>query len=820
MLLRYLSVPVQVRLPAEAEEPHEQLPWFGIYVVLSKGSLPCTRSDSPSSRDYETLFHHWFNCRLLDALLGALSDIQRYRPESLRDDALSVAHRLAAASGLDELPDVSSLQQARSTVRQLTHSVHEYVTAHETATDLAVADFRQRTDFRARLTDSRRFLQTLSDPLRDSLSSEPPAPLFLLLDQWDSLSSIQQRRLFSLFALDSPASWYMKVGSVRDPSGQLPHLPADELSVRRIEVDSDGAGFRDLCRSALDARLKYIRTTLATKGFPEEMVTAFANADTLLPSTSIESQFEKWRQGAAPHQARLFAAFTAPGATTEIAAYSELRAAAVQPLYSGVASMTNLASGFLRIFLELVYRVLTLAFSNASTASFHASVPLDLQDSAIRKECRELLDQKLKADAASLDFGIDDAGDIARTWIRSLLRRFGHSLEASPGEVYLHRTIITRDEGDDQDREAVNALSDLLTVCGLITPAASSELSLHQEYKVTRAFSALDNLPLVISTAGLRLTPHQFLELGGKRGFRKPQVPEQESLVPTTTFFATVFQVNSWNEAVREALRTRIFQELHLEYHDGQAYHHAAMDIGTKVRERMREMQLLVFEVTDENPNVCFEWGMALALHQPCYFLLNSAIDGAVQRQKESRVFRLQYSPYEWPATCTTVALGGAAIESLHAAVQELAHHYRMRAPGRRSPLGSTKALDFTQVPQSVYTYVETSGRLSRWREETDALIRAASCTPVRPPAVGRQTTLEKYLEAGSRGEKCLIDVSERDRLGCTLLGYLFMKDRDVLAVYDSEKPGVFTNWIAADAFKPYGSKTELLAILDTFIKE
>ena len=817
MLLRYLSLPVQIRLADEHDQESRHVRCWGQYVSLAKSSLPQCRDTSAHNRDYERIFGHWFNLRMADAFLDGLDECQRAGGNWFSPDETPMLKSFGDAVGVPEVSNAASLAEGRKAVRKLTGSVTEFVTSLETAADVSLETYKRQSGYTGEFHTPEMFLTHLCEVLDTERLEGEILPVFVLLDQWDSLLAPQREVLFPLFGSRSPQWWYMKVGSVRPYDADLPPVPWDELAVLNVEEDADGPGYAKLCRDALGSRVELMRKRLLEAGVGEHILGLLRKPDDLFPPYSATDQYRDWSQRTGGRDNPTL--FDVP-CDAETQAHLALLRAGVSPLYSGVTTMIRLSSGFLRVFLELAHRVLKLALSEGPTSVGGGHVPHDWQDRAVRLECKELLDQKLKADVASLcphDTGLPDK---VQTWVRNLSRRFRNSLEAGSAEPMLHRIAI-HSADDARERERAEKLASVLVATGVLTHESRRDGTTDgSAYRVSRAHAPNTELPVSYSPRPLPLSANQFVGLQEPVRSRPSRAEDPALLsVLSAAFFATAFREGEWQDAVRQTLKESIFTQCNLEYHDGEAPHESSPEIGRKVREMIRRMDLLLFDITDENPNVCFEYGMGVARNRPCYRLLNTAIPQAKERQKQSRVFPVQYEAYAWPKSQTKARFGGTPFDSLCQAVQRLVQAYQKNTRKDANPLDQKSPTDYTRVPGQVYTHVWTAGRISTWEADMHRAIRELDLIPAVVPSVSRGMTLQKHLEAAARCAKCIVDTSVCDSLACAVLGYVFMRDQDVLVVYDNQTDGVITNWIAEDAYRGYSSKEELLHIVREFLQ-
>jgi hypothetical protein len=814
MLLKYLSMPVQASIHGEERDVRTRMPCFGLNVVLATGSLPKCRHTSASNPDYLKLFTHWYNLRIADAALEGLVSLEElpHVKTSLHvDKALKV---LGGGIGMPCIAAARDLGAAHQQVRSFTRRLYEYVASQQSTDDLSVRSYCRFARYKGAFHAPDVFMAALCECLQDEAIVGFDVPVFVLLDQWDALLPMHREILFPLFEKRSPQAWFMKIGSVMPYDGLLPSVPADELDVREIEADPDGEGYRKFCRGALMARFAFIRSTLSSAGATDDMLRLFDDPDRLLPFLSIADQYKAFITEKR-HTPQMFSQFRDP----EFTAFSEMARINAPPLYCGVETMIRLSSGIPRAFLELVYRSLKEGLSTDPSPLVIGHIPHQVQDACIRHECKELLDQKLKADVMSFYPSDAAIGDAARTWARNVSRQFAQSMRTGSEEPTLHRILVRRGDVDGEDGTIACKLATALIRAGILTVEAGGLSEETTVYRVTRAFSAHYNLPLKASSTPLELTAIQFCMLSEDTPHATLAKPKEKELLLTQAFFATAFRENAWQDAVRKTLATSIFSDCGWAYYDGEPLHDSSSEIGGKVRDRMRSMQVLLFDITDENENVCFEWGMGLALSRYSRLLLNTSIPGAVERQKKSLVFPLEYIPYVWPDDQRVPASEGPAFHSLKLAVSKIAHDFSQSKKREIGPLGTDLRKEYGPIPGTVYVYDGTNSRMSTWRNDIHTIIRGLTLAPAYVPAVSKGITLLKHLEAAARADKCIVDISACDRLGCTLVGFLFMRAQPVLAVYDSSRPGQFTNWKAEDANRAYASKDELLDQIKNFLQ-
>lgn len=817
MLLRYLSLPVQLRLVDDRDDENLDVSCWGQYIILAKGSLPQCNDTSVDTQDYERIFGHWFNLRLADAFLDSLEECQTAKRNWFHSDNMLILKSFGEAVGMKKLSEAATFKAGREAVYLLTNEITEFVNSTETSETVSLENYRRKYCYRGEIHTPEMFLTHLCEVLNTEWKGSSTLPVFLLLDQWDSLSPKQREVLYPLFNNRSPQRWFMKVGSVRPYDSDLPPVAWDELAILNVEEDADGPGYAKLCRDALRSRLSLMEQIIQNTGVGNSVLKLLGQQpEDLFPTCPATDQYRDWSERKrVSNSISLFDV----SRDDETKAHFALLRAGISPLYCGVDTMIRLSSGFLRVFLELVHRVLKHALSSASTLVNCDHVPHDWQDRAIRMECAELLEQKLKTDTENLCPGNNDLSKEVQTWVKNLNRRFLKTFELGSGEPTLHRIEIRLSDDDPAYKEG-EKLASVLVATGVLTPEHSwNGLLQGKQYRISRSYAPNTQLPLIASREPLRLSVAQFMGLKDETRGRLPRA-EEPSILQIPTFFATAFREGEWQIAVRNTMKNHIFPEFGLDYHDGEPYHESSQEIGRKVREMIRRMDLLLFEITDENANVCFEFGMGVARNRPCYLIMNTAISVATKRQKESKVFPIQYTSYKWPQEEIADISTGAAFDSLFKAIETINGAYQKKAKKDENPLDERLPKDYAQIPRQIYVHVWTQGRISTWEKDIHNMIRELNLTPAIVPAVSAGMTLKKYTEAAAHSVKCIVDTSGCDRLACAVLGYVFMRDSDVLAVYDKENSGVITNWIAEDAYRSYSSKDELLEIVKCFLQE
>lgn len=822
-ILLYLSLPVQVHCPDKSETD-----FVGFYLTFGANLAPQVSFNPDSEREVALLFGHWFNlyaCKAtVDSIATAVSegfhgidvDSQKKFVAELWTSFLEIS---------DSIP--SSLKEASSALDSFQTELRGLLSAPSLGKATSLAEyFSKRSKYKGRVTDAADFpeiievMQRTMQPFRNKI-------VFILMDEYDNLSVAQQLVVNTAIA-GSTGQYYAKIGVLSEQGLKNRNtltgltLRDDQLKFVDLEQFASHKEYEDFVRAAVEARLTEIQKEVSE--IPE-LENLFVDLDKLMPAKCPSDQLKEQgrsilQRGQAGQLSLLsmqeqyagrFPVVADEPDGIDIDGWWTLLKYGKSPTYCGMKTICLLSSGLIRSAIEIVYAILKEALTTRWDIVRHAQcIPYDIQDSAIRHEADHWLRTKLLADIKGRTWdGREPLAEVAARLINSLLRRFSDTFISPPKEPALN--CFSLRELCDPEADGVKTLREG-EVAGIFTQLNESSISPEDAavFALHRIYSVHRNLPPARSGC-LRLSWNRFEEY-----CRVPRgATSKQQELEILYFFGIGFR-EPWENKVRQELQGKSPPKY--KYSDGAGAHRDSTLVVGTVEERINAARLCVFDVTTQNENVCFEYGLALAKRKPIRHLLNRSKTQVRHPNQLIPLFRgINLETYSFSDNPTEEEL-----ESLKEAMAKAADWYERYRRRRGNPCSLSDKCRFmnpTPLNNQVFITAPEGSMAQRCLSDLHRLIREDFHLQVypEPTNVGFHYICD-FCQAAGRSKYCIIDTTNRDPTYCGVLGLAFGYRRRVLNIYEQNHPGLITNYAGQNP-KEYADKEQLIHDIRTFLQ-
>ncbi len=822
-ILLYLSLPVQVHSPDKFEAD-----FAGFYLTFGANLAPRVSFDPDTEREITLLFGHWFNlyaCKAIaDSIATAVSE--GFQRIDVAQEKRFVTELWASFFGI---PDsvLSSIKEASSAIDSFQRELRRLLSAPSLDKVTSVAEYRsKRSKYNGRVTDVADFPQII-EVMQRTMQPFRNKVIFILMDEYDNLSAAQQLVVNTAIA-GSTGQYYAKVGVLSEQGLKSRNtltgltLRDDQLKFVDLEQFESYKVYEEFVRAAIEARLTEIQKEVSEI---HELENLFVDLDKLVPAKCPSDQLKEQgrsvlQRGQAGQLSLLSMQEQYAGRFPLVADETDgididgwwtlLKYGGVPP-YCGIGIICLLSSGLIRSAIEIVYAILKEALTTHWDIVRHAQcIPYDIQDSAIRHEADHWLRTKLLADIKGRTWdGREPLAEVAARLINSLLRRFSDTFISPPKELALN--CFSLRELRDPEADGIKALREG-EVAGIFTQLNESSISPQDAavFALHRIYSVRNNLPPARSGC-LRLSWNRFEEYcRAPRGATRKQ-QELEILY----FFGIGFR-EPWENKVRQELQDKSPPKY--KYSDGAGAHRGSILVVRTVEERIDAARLSIFDVTTQNENVCFEYGLALAKRKPIRHLLN--------RSKTQVRHPNQLIPLCRGINLETYSFSDNPIEeeleSLKEAMENAAdwyERYRRRGGNPCSLNDKCRFINPTPLNNQVFIAAPEGSMAQRCLSDLHRLIREDLHLQVypEPTNVGLHYICD-FCQAAGRSKYCIIDTTNCDPTYCGVLGLAFGYRRRVLNIYEQNRPGLITNYAGQNP-KEYADKEQLIHNIRTFLQ-
>ena len=482
------------------------------------------------------------------------------------------------------------------------------------------------------------------------------------------------------------------------------------------------------------------------------------------------------------------------------------------PAYCGLETICFLSSGLIRSGIEIVYRIFKEALTDNWDIVQQANcIPYDIQDSAIRREAQYWFKTKLLADIRGRAWDEEPLANVASQLISNLLRRFSYMFLSAPNEVALN--CFSLRELKDKDADGIKALKEGVA-SGIFTQLDETSISPKdiEAYAVHRIFSVRNNLPPIL-TGCLRLPWDKFEEY-----CRRPRGAVGKQKGDNVTYFFGIGFREIWENRVRTMLQGK--SPPGYTYSDGAGAHDGSILVVGTVKNRIQAARLCVFDVTTQNENVLFEYGLAVAKRKPIRHLLNRLKAKVTDTKKLIPLLRgINFEMYSLSNNASEDEL-----TSLKKAIENAIDWYE-RYRKRRGHAGHTCSLDDkcrfnpAALNNQIYIAAPQGSMVQRCLSDICTMIREELKLQVYPniTSVDRHYICN-FCQGTGRSKYCIVDTTGCDPTYCGVLGLAFGYGRRVLNIYERNRSGLITNY-AGQGPKEYVDKEQILHEIRTFVQ-
>jgi len=822
-ILLYLSLPIQVHCPDKSEED-----FAGFYLTFGANLAPQISFDPDTEGETALLFGHWFNLYACKAIADSIATAasEGFQGIDAEHQKKFVTELWTSFLGISDSPP-SSFKEASSHLDSFQKELRRLLSGPSSDKVTNVAEYSsKRSKYRGRITDVAAFpeiieiVQRTMQPFRNKV-------IFILLDEYDNLSAAQQLVVNTAIA-GSTGQYYAKVGVLSEQGLKSRNtltrltLRDDQLKFVDLEHFASYKEYEDFVRSAIEARFTQIQKEVS--GI-HELEGLFVDLDKLIPAKSPSEQLQE--QGVSVLQrgqsgqlslldiedqyAGHFPLVDDSSDSIDINGWWTLLKYGRLPTYCGIGTICLLSSGLIRSAIEIVYMILREALTTHWGLIRQAEcIPYDIQDSAIRHEADYWLRTKLLADIKGRTWdGREPLAEVAARLINSLLRQFSGAFMSPAKEPALN--CFSLRELRDPDADGIKALREG-EVAGIFTQLHDSSISPEDAavFALHRIYSVRNNLPPA-RTGCFRLSWDKFEEY-----CRPPRgAVHKQKDIKIPYFFGIGFR-ETWENKVR--------QELHghspprYTYSDGAGAHEGSILVVGTVEKRINAARLCIFDITTQNENVYFEYGLALARREPIRHLLNQS-KSPIKDFKKLPSF-LQGIVIE--AYSFSDDLSDEELESLRKAMENVADWYEKYRRRKGNPCSLNDKCRFmnpTPLNNQVFIAAPEGSIAQRCLSDLHHLIREGLHLQVYPGTinVGPHYICD-FCQAAGRSKYCIIDTTNCDATHCGVLGLAFGYGRRVLNIYEQNRPGLITNY-AGQGPKGYTDKEQLVYEIRTFLQ-
>lgn len=822
-ILLYLSFPVQLHCSDISEAN-----FIGFYLTFGANIPPPVSFDFQTERETGLLFGHWFNlyvCRaIIDSIITAKSEGFKgigVQSERKLVDQLWTSFLETSNSTPSSLEDASSaLDSFQSELRRILSN--PALNKKKSLEEYSL----KKNKYLGKVTDISEFRKVIEISQR-TIDVFGNKTIFLLMDEYDSLSTSQQVIVNTAIA-GSTGQYYAKIGVLSSQGlkdrGTITGLTLrdDQLKLVDLERFASYAKYEDFIRAAIEARIKEIHNKVS--GIPE-LAGLFVDLNRLIPAKYPSDQLKEQNMPVLKRKhAGQLSLLDIQSKTTELVpvttdsiehldidAWWTLTQLDKIPTYCGIKTICFLSSGLIRTAIEITYTILREALVNHWDLIREAHcIPYDIQDSAIRQEASDWLRIKLLANIKGITWdGKEPLAEVASRLIGNLLRQFADTFMKSSKKLALNCFSIK--EIRDQQSDGIRALQEgqvvgIFTQLGehITSPQDSSVYSLH------RIYSVRNNLP-PIRTGCLQLSWDRFQEYcRSPRG----QIGKQQEV--KTTYFVGIGFRQVWENGVRQRLQEN--SPSSYIYSDGAGAHERSILVVGTVERKIAAARLCIFDITTQNENVYFEFGLAIAKRKPIRHLLNLS-ESPIKDLKKLPSFLqgIVVETYHFADDPSTDDL-----QSLEAAMGNITDWYEKyrRRRGHPCPIDDKcKFISTMSINNQVFIAAPEGSLARRCLPDLRRLIVDELQMQMYPTNtnVGPHYICD-FCQAAGRSEYCIVDTTNCDPTYCGILGLCFGYGRKVLNTYEKSRSGLITNYTGQSP-KEYVDKAKLVDEVGNFLQ-
>jgi hypothetical protein len=440
MLLRRLTAQAtvahkRIKHPyATFDEVNEE--YFGVYIKLTRGYYDQFSSIKTVTPDIRSLLaQHELNVEIFDAFVDALRWLVKEgavpalaeHTISLARDLTSLFNRAPAAQNLEELHEVIRFEQDQIT------------------TYLREKAFGRDLTYQGSARDAVGFMRQLSEVFRNRLFPRRTMRLFLLIDEFESLTEVQQIALNTVMKMRLPdlslkiavRKSGRKTADTFTPGDPI-QQPRDYTEVR-LDYDVTKPAYKKLLQGIAAKRLedaKYPKTAIESY-LPKQDLYAE------VPPEKINEELRQLWQSGTRRNEEINQEFIQK--YTPVAVYRALAKSHKRKTYSGFEQYVLLSSGIISNFIELCKYTFYFALSQRMPLQDTPQIPPYLQSEATYSVSQRLfstIDGNVPVVGSILVRMLTDIGAILRS------RLLSHSSEPEANRLQVVDYGNLSDEGN------------------------------------------------------------------------------------------------------------------------------------------------------------------------------------------------------------------------------------------------------------------------------------------------------------------------------------------------------------------------------------
>lgn len=759
--------------------------YCGFYLMMPPKKLPAVNPSK--SLIQQRLFDHWINISILKSIVEDVIFFSSHFDVSVPKDVSDILHELLKSDLPSELKDLESFlvdlrNQTMICLRELG------------VKKIGIDDIRENLSSNVRyggkLTTLPDFLYDICESLVSPLFGD--APIFFLLDEFEKIPKTYQEYLLDVISWRSNQPYFVKIGSRYWKDFEI-DLPPDKIDIIDIEdFDPEGKRYKTFSKKVLDQRCKSV-CDLLSEEFGISYKKSEKASEALLPNTD--------RSG----------------------------------VYAGVNEIIKLSSGFIRYVIELGNAILLRSLSSDPDLSKIGSVPVDVQDRAIHQRSEEQISQELVSDigfVTSISVAKGDyektLSEFATTFLQMMLSKFSSSSE------FNNKILIEGFPKGDYGRLAKELIKGYQKL-GVVT--GTNEETWSQVYKVNLIYSPSKDLPLRISDDPLQLSANQVNWMlkprrppkseSGSKNSERIESGKMEELFPEeiTCFFSSVHD-NDLSNKKRALLREKVFPEFNLTYIDSDEVR-GSKQRTQRLKNLVDDSEVLVYDLPVLNSNLCFMYGLGLALAEdkPFFFIRNTRS----QQVPENRPEFLQVKTdlhYTFPVDNKTFRLDAKiekgrlslerVFEKIRGHAEENSHCFPMK------DLNLESVLDQSARENTAFIYAPKNSPLYKWKDDLSEYLKnelSLNIYPLEDYDLENQHQIVKYLLGIARSKHHIIDTTNNDLDSMILLGFSYgLKSRPFGLAWSESV--VSNNLDFVDLDFSYNSKDSLFSGIKGLLQE
>ena len=253
-------------------------------------------------------------------------------------------------------------------------------------------------------------------------------------------------------------------------------------------------------------------------------------------------------------------------------------------------------------------------------------------------------------------------------------------------------------------------------------------------------------------------------------------------------------------------------------YSDGSGAHAGSILVVLTVEHRITAAKLCIFDITTENENVYFEFGLAIAKRKPIRHLLNLSESLNKDLKKLPPFLKgIAVETYYFSDTPSEHELA-----SLKIAMDNIVDWYERFRRRKGHPCSINDKCKFVSampIKNQVFIAASEGSLAHRCLPDLRHLIVEELKLQIYPTNTDTGAHyICNFCQAAGRSEYCIVDTTNCDPTYCGILGLSFGYGRKVLNIYEEHFPGLITNYIGQSPIA-YADKSQLIEAVKNFLQ-